>query len=90
LKGAGYSHNVLQQLSRARVASTNTTYESKWRLFEAFAQSQGFDAFRATPAQVAEFLVHIAQSRSSACSTIAGYRAAIGNVLKLTVGYDPG
>jgi hypothetical protein len=72
---------------------SNVTYESKWKLFSVFAATHSFDPFKATAAQVAEFLVHVASERSAAIRTLAGYRSAIANVLKLTcnrdVGQDP-
>ena len=90
LKSDGYSNEVLNHLAKARQKSTNTTYESKWRLFHSFCQEKSIDAFNATPATVAEFLYSVATDRNLTFSTLAGYRAAIGRVLKLTTGYDPG
>ena len=68
--------------------TTNATYESKWKLFENFCKEQSLDAFKATPATVAEFLYQISVQRRLTPSTLAGYRAAISRVLKLTTGYD--
>ena len=88
LRDLGYSDGVLHQLARARVASSNATYESKWRLFESFCRERDVDPFLAPPAVVADFLLHVATTRASAVSTLAGYRSAIGNVLRLSLGYD--
>ena len=90
LRAAGLSSPVLRQLSASRVASTNNTYESKWKLFASFCQERGVDPFVASPAKVADFLVHVAHKNAASTSTLAGYRSAIGNVLRLTTGYDPG
>ena len=90
LKGLGYSDDVLQHLARARVASSNATYESKWKLFESFCAQRQVDPFVATPPLVADFLLHVATTRRAAVSTLAGYRSAIGNVLRLSIGYDVG
>ena len=90
MRSLGYSSSVLQQLSRSRLPSSNRTYESKWRLFEAFCRDRSADAFAATPALVADFLVWLAHTRSASYSTIAGYRSAIGHVLRLATGYSPG
>ena len=90
LSNLGYSDTVINQLNLARRPSTNLTYDSKWKLFAQFANDKNFDPFYASPALVAEFLLHIAKNRHVTTSTIAGYRAAIGRVLKLTTGYDPG
>ena len=90
LRNEGFSSEVLEQLSRARVASTNNTYNSKWKLFTSFCDLRGVDPFGASSAVVAEFLLHVAQTRNASVNTLAGYRSAIGNVLRLTTGFDPG
>ena len=90
LSALGYSEDVINQLNFARRDSTNNTYNSKWKLFVQFAHDRNFDPFLASPALVAQFLLHVAKSRHATVSTIAGYRAALGRVLKLTAGYDPG
>ena len=55
-----------------------------------FCRERSADAFDASPALVADFLVWLAHTRSASYSTIAGYRSAIGHVLRLTTGYSPG
>ena len=90
LRAAGFSSEVLRQLNASRVSSSNNTYESKWKIFADFGESRGFDPFMATAAQVAEFLVHVASTKKASVSTLAGYRSAIGNILRLTTGYNPG
>ena len=90
LRSEGFSTEVLQQLGAARVSSTNLTYESKWKLFHAFCLERAADPFSATSSLIAEFLVHVARTKSASVSTLAGYRSAIGNVLRLTTGFDPG
>ena len=44
----------------------------------------------ASPAQLAKFLTHLFDNRKVKPSTIKGYRAAIGHILRLATGYDPG
>ena len=90
LKSLGYSHDVLEQLSCSRRTSSNRTYESKWRLFAQFCSDRGCDAFAASPALVADFLLSVARTRHASVSTLAGYRTAVGHVLRLVTGYDPG
>ena len=90
LSALGYSEEVINQLNFARRDSTNNTYNSKWKLFVQFARDRKFDPFLASPALVAQFLLFVAKTRHATLSTIAGYRAALGRVLKLTAGYDPG
>ena len=72
------------------MSSTNLIYESKWKLFQSFCALRGAGPFQATSALIAEFLVHVAQTRQASVSTLAGYRSAIGNVIRLTTGFDPG
>ena len=84
LTEAGFLPSVLGQLKLSRTKSTNQTYDSKWKLFEAYATEQGYDAFKATAAQVADFLLHIFKTRNLRHSTVSAYRTAIGQVLWLS------
>ena len=90
LRQQGFSQDVLQQLSHSRVASTNNTYGSKWKLFQSYCSLRNVDPFTATAAIVADFLLHVAKSRNASVSTLAGYRSAINNVVRLTTGVDLG
>jgi integrase len=85
----GYTPRVIRHLQSARAITTNQNYRSKWSLFEAYARNK-FDPHSASPAQLAEFLTHIFETRGLTATTIKGYRAAIGHVLRLANGYDPG
>ena len=85
----GYSVDVLNQLPLSRVASLNKINESKWKLFASFCTSRDLDPFSASPAVVADFLLWVARTRR-ASPTLAGYRSALGHVLRLTTGYCPG
>ena len=86
----GYTRRVLEHLSKARVQSSHATYESRWKVFERFCFKLGVDPFEARGPLVADFLVFIAQSRSASVATIAGFRSAIGAVLRLSTGFNPG
>ena len=90
LRQLGYDDATLRQLSRSRLTSSNATYESRWRLFAAYCADHGVDPFRASPAQISNFLTHIAATRHASVSTLAGYRTAIGHVVRLVTGFDPG
>ena len=81
---------MLQHLSKARVQSSHATYESRWKVFEKFCEDRGVDAFEADSPTVAEFLVSVAQSRQASVATLAGFRSAIGAVLRLSTGFNPG
>ena len=80
----------MRQLSRSRLSSSNATYESRWRLFADFCAARHLDPFQASPATISNFLTHIASSRGASVSTLAGYRSAIGHVVRLVTGFDPG
>ena len=84
LTNEGYSKSVLGQLKLSRAKSTNQTYNSKWNLFAGYAEKEGFDPFKATAAQVADFLLHIFKTRHLKHSTVSAYRTAIGQVLWLS------
>ena len=86
----GYSPHVINHLSKARAKTTNQSYDSKWKLFQQFAKDNKFNPNETSPAQLADFLTHLFEKRSIRPNTIKGYRAAIGHVLRLATGYDPG
>ena len=90
LRDLGYSDETLRQLSRSRLASSNATYESRWRLFADFCATRRMDPFQASPATISTFLTHIASSRVASVSTLAGYRSAIGHMVCLVTRFDPG
>ena len=90
LRSQGYSSDVLSQLSHSRVTSSNATYESKWKLFAAYCHDHSLDPFTASSPVVADFMLWLAQTRQASVSTLAGYRSALGQVLRLTTGFDPG
>ena len=90
LDHSGYSPHVIKHLSKARAKTTNQSYDSKWKLFQQFAKDNKFDPIHTSPAQLAEFLTHLFEKRSVRPNTIKGYRAAVGHVLRLATGYDPG
>ena len=90
LRNLGYDDATLGQLSRSRLASSNATCESRWRLFKAYCDDKRLDPFAASPATISNFLTHLAHSCGASVSTLAGYRTAIGHVVRLVTGFDPG
>ena len=90
LRSQGYSSDVLSQLTHSRVTSSNATYESKWKLFAAYCHDHSLDPFTASSPVVADFMLWLAHTRQASVSTLAGYRSALGQVLRLTTGFDPG
>jgi hypothetical protein len=85
----GYSDAVIAALSDARALSTNRCYDSKWKLFKQFCSDRSVLPESAGSAIVADFLVFLFRERKCSSGTIASYRAAVGNVLRFTSGYDP-
>ena len=75
---------------KSRVKSSNKTYESRWKVYERFALSRNFDPFESSSAQVAECLIFLAEEKKVFWGTLAGYRSALGHVLRLVSGCDPG
>ena len=90
LSALGYSEDGIYQMNFARRGLTNKTYNWKWKLFVQFAHERSFDPFLASPAMVAQFLLHVTKLHHATLSTFAGYREALEKVLKLTVEYDSG
>ena len=90
LKEQGFSTEVLNHLRFARLPSSNSTYESKWKLFQQYCFDRKIDPFYANAPVVANFLLFLANDRGLSLSTIAGYRSAISRVLLLTTGEDVG
>ena len=60
------------------------------KLFQPFAKDKKFNPIETSPAQLADFLTRLFEKRFIRPNTIKGYRAAISNVLRLAIGYDPG
>ena len=59
-------------------------------MFSQFASNRGLGPFYGSPALVANFLLFVVKTRKGTSHTTYGYRAAIGQVLPLTTGFDPG
>ena len=89
LESRGYSRAVLEALGQSRAASTNQVYDSKWKLFAAFCRQRGVRPEVAPPPMVADFLLYLFRDRRCSARTVASYRSALGNVLRLTSDYDP-
>ena len=90
LIGKGFSPKLIERLSHSRAKSTNRVYDAKWTLFANYCKSLSLDPFQAKSPVVADFLLHCFDTRSSSARTLQGYRSALGSVLKLSAGYDPG
>ena len=90
LIGKGFSPKLLSRLCRSRAKSTNRVYDAKWTLFAQYCKDRSVDPFHAKSPVVADFLLHCFDTRHSSATTLQGYRSALGSVLKLSAGYDPG
>ena len=90
MRNKGFSQKVIDRMSMARSCSTNKVYRSKWRLFEQFCTDRNLDAFQASAPTVADFLTFCFETREAQPATLQGYRSAIGAVLKLSAGFNPG
>lgn len=86
--GQGYSSSIVSRLERARAATTNKDYLSKWRLFDAWCCKRSIDPASATSVVIADFLEYLFVRRKVQVRTICGYRAAIACILRRMSGYD--
>ena len=90
LLSKGFSPQLLSRLSSARAQSTNRVYAAKWNLFAQYCKDHDIDPYQAKSPTVADFLLFCFDTRQSSACTLQGYRSALGSVLKLSCGYDPG
>ena len=90
LLNKGFSPQLLSRLSSARAQSTNRVYAAKWNLFAQYCKDHDIDPYQAKSPTVADFLLFCFDTRQSSACTLQGYRSALGSVLKLSCGYDPG
>jgi hypothetical protein len=80
----GFSEGVASQLSKARRQSTHNLYATCWATFAAWCDDKKIDAWAPSIPEVADFLLHLFQSKKLAVSTLKGYRSAIATTLAAT------
>ena len=88
MKSRGFSEAVIQRLDKVHADSTNKSYLSQWKLFEAWCADNNIDPLRATSVAICDFFVYLFKERNLKVRTIEGYKSAIGFVLKRASEYD--
>ena len=86
----GFSREVAERMSKPFKDSSANVYESKWKGFCDWCSSRNTDPCKAPLSVIAEFLNYLHVHKKLSSSTIAGYRTAIGKVLKVTQNMDIG
>ena len=84
----GFSSKVAQRMARPQKDSSIKVYDSKWAIFSNWCNRRHRDPFEASISEVADFFNHLHEDKKCAFSTIEGYRAAIGQVLRIKSGID--
>ena len=69
--------------------STQSAYDSKWRLFCDWSAEQGRDPSSTTTPQLVDFLTFLFKDKHFAPSTIAGYQTTVINTLEKVTGTHP-
>ena len=89
LQRKGFSVDVPLRIASAHCLSTQSVYNSKWRLFCDWSAKQGRDPSSTTTPQLADFLTFLFKDKHFALSTIVGYRMTIVNTLEKVTGTCP-
>ena len=84
----GFSEQASKRMARAQKASTRGVYEAKWAAFSRWCNQRNEDPLKASVVVVADFLVHLHEDKKCMLSTIEGYKAIIGQVLKVKNNLD--
>ncbi len=88
-KKQGFSESVANRIANNVRTSTQKIYKDKWNHFSKWMrQNNKGDALKATIPMIAEYLNLLFEVWELEISTIQGYRAAIGKVIKLAGGRD--
>ena len=70
--------------------STIKQYESRWKLFVSWCETNNVSYLTPTTPQVADFLVYLFKERNLVPKSVEVYRSAIGQVVKSCSGLDIG
>ena len=89
LQRKGFSADVALRIASAHCLSTQSVYDSKWRLFCDWSAEQGRDPSSTTTPQLADFLTFLFKDKHFAPSTVAGYRTTVINMLEKVTGTRP-
>ena len=90
LQKKGFSEKASLRMAKAQKDSSLAVYQSKWDCFRDWCSKQHANPVKASMGLVADFLVYLHEDKKLAYSTIEGYRAAIGHMIKAVQGVDIG
>ncbi len=80
----GFSQEVSRRIATGQHrGSTQNIYCSRWRAFDSWCSERDYDPRTASVAQLADFLLHLFDSKGLSPSAIAGYRSAINSVWRV-------
>ena len=82
LVSRGYSSTVATRIAASHRLSTQSVYDSKWRIFTKWCRDTGHDPFSTSTPVLADFLAFFFTAKGFAPTTIAGYRTTIINTLE--------
>ena len=85
----GFSLDVALRIASAHHLSTQSVYDSKWRLFCDWSAEQARDPFSTTAHQLADFRTLLFKDKQFAPSTIASYQTTVINTLEEVTGACP-
>ena len=86
----GFSARSADTIAKAQRASTQATYDDKWRKFSCWCDNKQIDTLSITTQQLADFFLHLFSVEKLAVSTIMVYRSAIATTIKAIGGPDFG
>ena len=87
LVSRGYSSTVATRITASHRLSTQSVYDSKWRIFTEWCRDTGHDPFSTSTPVLADFLAFLFTAKGFAPTTIAGYRTTIINTLEKVTGH---
>ena len=83
----GYSSMVATCIAASHCLSTQSVYDSKWRIFTEWCRGTGHDPFSTSTPVLADFLAFLFTAKGFAPTTIAGYCTTIINMLEKVTGH---
>ena len=80
----GFSVEVADRIKAPQRESSRRVYDSRWAIFQKWAQENQVDVTKPTIPQIADFLNHLFTDKNLKPRTIAGYRTSVADGLGST------
>ena len=77
----GFSVEVADRIKAPQRESSRRVYDSRWAIFQKWAQENQVDVTKPTIPQIADFLNHLFTDKNLKSRTIAGYRTSVADGL---------